>query len=101
MSNRYQYTKIIRNDKGKRYYTNNIYPEVPVSDNDIYIITSITDRLDIIAYNFYGDSTLYWIISTANNLPGDTLIPDPGTQLRIPINIQSVLNLYNSLNQNR
>ena len=101
MSNRYQYTKIIRNDKGKRYYTNNIYPEVPVSDNDIYIITSITDRLDVIAYNFYGDSTLYWIISTANNLPGDTLIPDPGTQLRIPINIQSVLNLYNSLNQNR
>ena len=101
MPSRYQYTKIIKNDKGKRYYSNNIYPEVPVSDNDIYIITSITDRLDVIAYNFYGDSTLYWIISTANNLPGDTLIPDPGTQLRIPINIQSVLNLYNSLNQNR
>ena len=101
MSNRYQYTKIIRNDKGKRYYTNNIYPEVPVSDNDIYIITSITDRLDVIAYNFYGDSTLYWIISTANNLPGDTLIPDPGTQLRIPTNVQSVIYLYNRINQNK
>jgi hypothetical protein len=101
MSNRYQYTKIIKNDKGKRYYTNNIYPEVPVSDSDIYIITTSIDRLDVLAYNFYGDSTLYWIISTANNLPGDTLVPDPGTQLRIPINIQSVLNLYNNLNQNR
>ncbi len=101
MPNRYQYTKIIKNDKGKRYYTNNIYPEVPVSDSDIYIITTSIDRLDVLAYNFYGDSTLYWVISTANNLPGDTLVPDPGTQLRIPINIQSVLNLYNNLNQNR
>jgi len=101
MSNRYQYIKLIKNDKGKRYYTNNIYPEVPVSDSDIYIITTSIDRLDVLAYNFYGDSTLYWIISTANNLPGDTLVPDPGTQLRIPINIQSVLNLYNNLNQNR
>ncbi len=96
MPSRYQYTKIIKNDKGKRYYSNNIYPEIPVDINDIYIITSITDRLDILASDFYGDSTLYWIISTANNLPGDTLIPDPGTQLRIPTNVQSVWAIHHS-----
>jgi hypothetical protein len=101
MPSRYQYTKIIKNDKGKRYYSNNIYPEIPVDINDIYIITTSIDRLDVLAFNFYGDSTLYWIISTANNLPGDTLIPEPGTQLRIPTNVQSVINLYNNTNQIR
>ena len=101
MPSRYQNIEIIRNNSGKRYYKNNIYPEIPVDINDIYIITSITDRLDILASDFYGDSTLYWIISTANNLPGDTLIPDPGTQLRIPTNVQSVINLYNNTNQIR
>jgi hypothetical protein len=101
MPSRYQYIKIIKNDQGKRYYTNTIYPEIPVDINDIYIISTITDRLDILAHDFYGDSTLYWIISTANNLPGDTLIPEPGTQLRIPTNVQSVINLYNNTNQIR
>lgn len=101
MPGRYQYTKIIKNSNGKRYYSNTIYPEIPVDANDIYIITTVSDRLDVLAYDFYGDSTLYWIISTANNLPGDSLIPDPGTQLRIPTNVQSVINLYNNTNQIR
>jgi hypothetical protein len=101
MSSRYQYIPITKNDNGERYFTTNIYPDIPVDINDIYIITTITDRLDILAYDFYGDTTLYWIISMANNLPGDSLIPAPGTQIRIPTNIQSVLNLYNIINQSR
>jgi len=101
MASRYQYIPITKNNTGKRYFTTNIYPEIPADINDIYIITTITDRLDVLAYDFYGDTTLYWIISTANNLPGDSLVPIPGTQLRIPTNIQSVINQYNNLNQNR
>lgn len=101
MSSRYQYIPITRNNTGKRYFTTNIYPEIPADINDVYIITTITDRLDVLAYDFYGDTTLYWIISAANNLPGDSLVPIPGTQLRVPTNIQSVINQYNNLNQNR
>jgi hypothetical protein len=101
MASRYQYIPITKNNTGKRYFTTNIYPEIPADINDIYIITTITDRLDVLAYDFYGDTTLYWIISMANNLPGDSLVPIPGTQLRIPTNIQSVINQYNNLNQNR
>ncbi len=101
MPSRYQYIKINKNNQGKRYYTNNIYPEIPVDVNDIYIITTISDRLDVLANDFYGDPTLYWVIASANSLPGDSLIPTPGTQLRIPTNIQAVINQYNIANQNR
>lgn len=101
MPGRYQYIRINKNTEGKRYYTNNIYPEIPIDSNDIYIITTITDRLDVLANDFYGDPTLYWIIASANSLKGDSLIPEPGSQLRIPTNIQSIISQYNSANQNR
>ena len=101
MPSRYEYIPITKNNTGKRYFASNIYPDIPSDANDIYVITTISDRLDILAYDFYGDTTLYWIISMANNLPGDSLVPTPGTQLRIPVNIQSALNLYNNANQNR
>jgi hypothetical protein len=101
MPSRYQYSKIIKNNEGKRLYSNTIYPEIEPSINDIYVITTMSDRLDVLANDFYGDSTLYWVIAMANNLPGDSLVPEPGTQIRIPSNIQSVLNKFTSVNTNR
>lgn len=101
MSSRYQYSKIIKNNEGKRYYSNTVYPEIQPTLDDIYIITTINDRLDVLAYDYYGDSTLYWIIAVANNIPGDSLIPEPGSQIRIPRDIQSIINDYTNLNTNR
>jgi len=100
MPSRYQYIKIIKNNTGKRYYTNNIYPQIPISGNDYYVITSVTDRLDLLANDFYGDPSLYWIIAAANNISGDSLVPEPGTQLRIPFDIQTAINAYTRINQN-
>ena len=42
------------------------YPEIPLSVNDTYAITTLGDRLDLLAQQFYGDSSLYWIIACAN-----------------------------------
>jgi hypothetical protein len=100
MPSRYQYIKIIKNNIGKRYYTNNIYPQIPISGNDYYVITSVTDRLDLLANDFYGDPSLYWVIAAANNISGDSLVPEPGTQLRIPFDIQTAINAYTRINQN-
>lgn len=100
--NRYNGVKVVKSDMGKRYYVNNIYPEIPVTEEDIYVITTAGDRLDILAYNYYGDVSLYWIIASANNLPGDSLVPPLGQQLRIPTNTERIINQYldlNSLNQ--
>lgn len=101
MYNRYANIRQIKNSSGKRYYVNNIYPDIPVREDDIYVIPVLGDRLDSLAYDFYGDSTLYWVIASANSLSGDSLLPEPGIQLRIPTNIEAVKNAYNNINTTR
>lgn len=97
--NRYQNIPVVKTEAGKRYYANSKYPEIPLSLDDIYVITNEGDRLDILASQYYNDSSLWWIISIANdNLPQDSLYLLPGTQLRIPLNYTDVLASYNSLN---
>ena len=52
-----------------------------------------------LAYQFYKDSTLWWILSVANpDLPNDSLYPTLGFQLRIPSNITQILRDFNQLN---
>jgi nucleoid-associated protein YgaU len=89
------------NDTGSVYYLNNIYPDISFSDTDNYVIATMGDRLDLLAFDFYGDSTLYWVIASANSISGDSLYPDPGMQLRIPSNIQAILNSYKLINNIR
>ncbi len=76
------------------------YPEVPLSFDDIYIITKIEDRLDLLAEQFYKDISLWWIISVAN--PGlvkrDSFFVPGGIQLRIPADTQSIIDDFNRLN---
>jgi nucleoid-associated protein YgaU len=84
-----------------RYYKNALYPEVEASENDTYIITTSDDRLDLLAFSFYGDSNLWWVIASANALPGDSLAPIPGTQLRIPVSIREIVNSYKEINSIR
>jgi hypothetical protein len=101
MSNRYQPIPTTKTPSGKRYYLNNIYPDIPVTENDIYIIPTIGDRLDLLAYTYYKDSSLYWVLASANALPGDSLIPPLGKQLRVPADIQSALANYTRINSLR
>ena len=79
-------------------YVNSIYPDIPVSDNDNYIVTTLGDRLDILSQTYYGDADFWWIIASANSLPGDSLFPIPGTQLRLPKNILPIINSYKQIN---
>lgn len=98
--NRYQYIPITSNPDIKvKYYKNSKYPEVPVSPDDIYVITVFGDRLDLLAQQYYNDSTLWWIISIANSfLKQDSIFIPIGTQIRIPINVNSILTSYRKLN---
>jgi hypothetical protein len=63
-------------------YSTTIYSNIPPSDSDIYVITQMGDRLDHLAYQFYGDVSLWWYIAKANNLKFMTV--PTGTSLRIP-----------------
>jgi len=100
MANRYQYIAITNdNVRRKQQYIPTYYPTIPATENDTYILTQYQDRLDLIAYDFYGDSTLWWVIAMANELPGDSLYLEVGTQLRIPADISAVLNEYVEYNR--
>lgn len=99
MASRYQSVSITKaNITGSTYYQTNIYPKIPPVNNDYYIVTTVGDRLDLIAYDFYQDSSLWWVIASANSLPGDSIYAPVGIQLRIPTNLQTVINEYNIAN---
>jgi hypothetical protein len=98
--NRYRNTKIINQPNTNiKYYRDTKYPSIPLSITDIYVITADGDRYDILAQQYYNDSTLWWIISIANdNLVQNTLYPSAGLQIRIPRDISGILAAYNLLN---
>jgi|TARA_R110000822_G_scaffold78048_5_gene187028 hypothetical protein len=99
MSNRYQYNQILRTSLGRRYFSTTKYPLIPPSEEDIYVYTTDEDRYDLLAYQYYQDPTLYWVILIGNpQLPQDTLSPPVGSQIRIPGNIQSVLTSFEKIN---
>jgi hypothetical protein len=97
---RYSQIPVRKTLEGKRYFATNRYPDIPLSSNDLYIITTIGDRYDTLASQYYKNSSYWWIISIANNkLKQDSLTPPVGAQIRIPQNISSILATYESLNQ--
>tara|TARA_R110000796_G_scaffold16101_1_gene50501 strand:- start:4364 stop:4684 length:321 start_codon:yes stop_codon:yes gene_type:complete len=87
--------------RGLRYYSSAKYPLVSLSQNDIYAITEFGDRLENLAFQFYGDVTLYWIIAIANPniIPFDSLFIPIGSQIRIPQNIAPIIDSYKELNR--
>jgi hypothetical protein len=102
MPSRYNNAVILTTPKGKPYFKGKQYPNIPLSESDIYVITTIGDRLDLLAYSYYRDVNLWWIIAAANNnATKGSLFPAPGTQLRIPTNAAGVINLFNRFNQAR
>jgi hypothetical protein len=102
MQSRYQNIKITKyQDKGDQYYLNNIYPDIPSSENDNYVISTLGDRLDLLALDFYGDVSFWWVIASANALSGDSLYIEPGLQIRIPNDLASILNQYRYTNLTR
>jgi len=91
----------IKNINRKRTYRALKYPEIPLSIEDLYITTTDGDRLDLLANQFYQDVDMWWIIATAN--PGvvkrDTFNLKPGLEIRIPTNIQGIMQNFESLNK--
>ena len=80
-----------RTEEGVRYRRNPIYPDIPEHEEDLYVITTGGDRYDTLAYQFYKDSNLWWIIAAANKIHGAPIAFKDGTILRIPMNPQNIL----------
>ena len=100
MANRYQYSTTLTNKYTKKKYLGSIiYPKIKPNDNDMYVISQQSDRLDILASKYYNDQSLWWIIAVANNLNDASLSIESGTQMRIPSNVSKILNDLKKINE--
>ena len=58
------------------------------------------DRLDLLAKEFYGDQTMWFVIARANNLGKGSMVVPPGIPISIPYEnengIASLLYDYNT-----
>jgi hypothetical protein len=81
-----------KNNKGL-VYDSVVLPHIEPHDNDVLIMTTAEDRLDLLANHYYDDPSMWWIIAAANNLIDIDLKLKEGTQLRIPTNPSVIQNL--------
>ena len=94
---RYSNTGIKRDKSGVRVYNTTFYPSIPIDDSDQFIYTKFGDRVDALANEYYGDVTLWWIISKANGIKGQAGLK-PGQLLRIPGQVEEILSKFRDLN---
>ena len=98
-SSRYKYTKQIKRGK-KSVLKPTLYPKIPLRDDDIYIFSRESDKLEHLSYRFYNTPEYWWVIAKANNISNGSIYLKPGRQLRIPDlnSIQEILNSLEELN---
>jgi phage tail protein X len=98
--NRYQNSSTILDRSGKRRKSTIILPTPEMSVTDTYIRTTTVERLDLLAYAFYNDVTLWWAIAAANGLGKGSLYVPANSLLRIP-DIISIDQQTQTINTNR
>ena len=98
---RYESVSDVIKDRTVKRYSTSRYPFVPFRDTDIYIIGRSRQRLDNLAYEYYGDPKLWWVIAEVNNIGKGTLSVPVNKRLRIPYPISEpyIEQLINQLDE--
>ena len=102
MANRVKNQQIkVTDGNRKRFYKYIKYPEIPEDISDIYIITRIGERLDLLANKYYQNPDLWWVIMKANpnKLRRDSIFMPVGIQIRIPSNLDFIIRDFENLNK--
>ena len=83
---RYKLNGVLLDKPNKhRYIRATVLPNIEKTEKDTYIITTIGDTLDGLAFDYYKDVCLWWLIASANpDIPFSSMYLEPGIQLRIP-----------------
>lgn len=97
MSSRYDTAGIIKDKFGKSIISTNII-SVDKSNDDIYIRITSPQRIDILAYEMYGDVNEWHKIAAANGLGKGSLWIPSDSIIRIPKsnNINSFIRTKNT-----
>ena len=54
-----------------------------------YFVLAEAQRLDLVAANFYGNPSYWWVIAAASGIGWQCQVP-PGTYLKIPTDITQI-----------
>lgn len=98
MKSRYEEVRQKTNDKGKLVYTSVTLPYIEPREDDIYVVTNVTDRLDMLSYKYYQTPRYWWVLAMVNNIGAGTMFVPAGTKLRIPVSIGNILSLVRETN---
>ena len=94
---RYATTRQKIDKSGITVYSTTYYPDILVSDGDAFIYPIEGERLYNLAFKYYGDTTLWWIIAKANGLKGKPALSSDKI-IRIPGDISSIIENFQNLN---
>ena len=91
------------NNRRKVAFKTNIFPKIDRHETDIYIHTREGDRLDNLAYFYYKDVKLWWVIAQANHIGKGTMHIRPATLIRIPTmdRVHEIKNELKKIQQSR
>lgn len=96
----YNTQNIVTNDVGVPYYKAKQFPNIPPVESDLYIVTVIGDRLDLLSYTYYKNASFWWVIAAVNNnITKGSMFPEPGIQLRIPVDLNRVFTIFDKENK--
>jgi hypothetical protein len=96
MENRYSnIPTMLKTGKGK-VYDSVLMPNVDATDTDIVVMTVQGDRLDLLANEYYQDSTMWWVIALKNDMTEIDISMKEGIILRIPSRNEAI-QIKNSL----
>jgi len=70
--------------EGIEFWDTVVLPDAKPRQDDIQHIVSSADRIDLLAYRYYSDARLWWVIAWANNLEILPTDLKENVQLRIP-----------------
>ena len=61
------------------------FRKVEEKNSDLLLIATDGDRCDLLAQQYYGDSSFWWFIASVNKLKTNNI--EAGTQIRVPISL--------------
>ena len=84
-----EFAEVITATQKKRRYSTMYYPNIDRKTSDIHRVSKASDRLDLLATEYYGDPRYWVIIAKANKLHAGTIRVPVGIRLRIPYPLDS------------
>jgi len=98
---RYTYAKKGKSKSGERLMESTLYPPIPKSVDDFYLISRPGDRLDLLSQEFYNTPAYWWVIAIANSFIRGSLYIPPNKQIRIPGNMSKVISDLETIQNER